>query len=126
MKKSFIILLSSVYFFVACGFTINQHYCGGKLKSVSFLKISEEGCCGDSEKNDGCCKTKSTFFKIQDNHKLNATPLVVCKYILISNITNEVSYSLFNNKNYSFCLAHHPPPVLYGNPKYLRHQVFLI
>ena len=126
MKKSLIIVIGLCYFFVACGFTINQHYCGGKLKSVSFLKITEEGCCGEMEKSGGCCKTKSTFFKINDNHKLNVTRLVACKYVLISSILNQESFCLFTTKNSSFNLVYRPPPVLYSNPIYLRYQVLLI
>lgn len=50
------------------GLTVNYHYCGGKLKSISLF--TKKGCCG--EKNGemkGCCKNKTITKKIEEKHK---------------------------------------------------------
>ncbi len=126
MKKILTILLCLTYTFVACGFTINLHYCGGKIKSASFLKITEEGCCGTKEKSKGCCKDKSTFFKIKDNHKLDSAPKTANQTLQINVIVTELLFCLPKSSIASSILNYHAPPVLYDNPIYLKHQVFLI
>ena len=60
------------YLIVACGITINMHYCGGKLQSTSLLKISEEGCCGEEAEDSGCCDNEVAIYKLKDDHQTSA------------------------------------------------------
>lgn len=68
MKKCGILILTVFYFLVVSGFAIHIHYCGGKLKEISFLK-QEDCCCGSKKKTKGCCEEKTLGCKMQDNQK---------------------------------------------------------
>lgn len=70
MKKILTILLLFVYLICASGVRINVHYCGGKLKQISFFQVNEKkGCCGNKMKSKNCCKDKVAVLKIKDVHK---------------------------------------------------------
>lgn len=71
MKKIFSIFLSVIFLASAMGVTINSHYCGMKLKSVS---LSSKGCC--CKKNikmpKDCCKNEIKYVKITDDYSPSA------------------------------------------------------
>ena len=129
MKKIALILLASFYMMVASGLNLSMHYCGGKLKSISFLhNDNEKGCCGNKKKSKGCCKNKTAFIKVKDNHKTNdllkaptptklvidiVPPTIVKTYDYVSNVSEIV-------------VNYHAPPVWYDNPIYLKHRVLII
>lgn len=112
---------------VSSGFTINYHYCGGKLKKVSLVSINEKGCCGIKKKCKGCCKDKVSFIKIKDNQKANDFIKVPpINYIAVKSEPILLFISLLNSCNEKNSANYHSPPVLYDNSLYLKHQVFLI
>lgn len=85
--------MSFVYLVLSTGFTINAHYCGGNLQSVSFFQVAKDcNKCG-TKKMKGCCKDISQSFQIDDDH--NSSTQKIClkapfvqKYIhLISRFT---------------------------------------
>ncbi len=67
MKRVFVLLLTLFYLMFTSGMTISAHYCGGKLTSVSLLRLGKEKCpCGSKKMKKDCCKTKSCTFKINN------------------------------------------------------------
>ena len=113
---------------VVSGLTVRMHYCGGKLKQISFLQNdNEKGCCGNKKRSKGCCKNKTAFFKVKDNHEANSLlkaptptklivdviPIVLYYYAYLSNVCDVV-------------INYYQPPVIYENPLYLKHRVLLI
>lgn len=127
LKKYFIIFFSFFYLLVSSGFTINYHYCGGKLKKVSLVSFNEKGCCGNKKKSKGCCKDKVSFIKIKDNHKANNFIKVPpTNYITVKTEPILLFISLLNSCNEKNITNYHSPPVIYDNPLYLKHQEFLI
>jgi len=128
VKKAAIILYCIFYFIVASGFTISLHYCGGKIKGISLNStVNEEGCCGTKKKSKGCCKDKSTFVKVKDNHF--AGNAVKVQYNPVKTISDPVFNKLLEVQNPNIVytlLDYHAPPVLYDNPIYLKHQVLII
>lgn len=48
---------------VTTGFTVNAHYCGGKLVDVTIILIPDS-CC---DEEGGCCKTESTTIQLEDD-----------------------------------------------------------
>lgn len=128
MKKITIILLTVFYFAVASGITVSLHYCGGKFKEASlFHSSNEEGCCGSKKKSKGCCNEKEASIKIKDNHNPSNSVYLADNHSKMINASLPVQ--LFNISSVSisyFTLKVYPPPVLYDNPLYLKHQVFLI
>ncbi|MDO8627781.1 MAG: hypothetical protein Q7K42_04910 [Candidatus Diapherotrites archaeon] len=89
--------------------TVNSHYCGMKLRSVSLTEKS--CCCKKNEKmpND-CCKNEIVYVKITDNYspstefhfaKADIAPIVL-SFTFIPVISDNSVSILFNN--------HSPPP----------------
>ena len=83
-----------VYFVVSSGFTINRHYCGGKLKTVSLFNQTEKGCCGSKKASKGCCHDSKSFIKVKDVHKSNNSVLI-SKQLKIADF-NYLGYSLLS------------------------------
>lgn len=130
MKKSLsIFILAVFYLLVASGLSINFHYCGGKLKDISFFDTvdKEKGCCGNKKRSKGCCQNKSTIIQIKDDHRSSSdfkTP---------SNSAVDLNYSLpqatllFSSVfSEEICSNYHSPPLLNKPPIYLNYRVLVI
>ena len=130
MKKYIFIFFSFFYFIAASGVTLNLHYCGGKLKTVSLLQTNEDGCCGADEEemgDDGCCKNTTTLLKISDTHKAavsikffensHKSITVLPTFYSINNVlTSQPIVTYYINSQ----------PVTYGNPLYLKNRILII
>ena len=127
MKKCFVIFLSFFYLIVSSGFTINYHYCGGKLKKVSLISFDEKGCCGSKKKSKGCCHDKTSFVKIKDSHKANDFVKAPVNFPVLMKPESFLLFVILPTDNSNSVVSnYHAPPVLYDNPLYLKHRVFLI
>jgi hypothetical protein len=130
MKRTIpILLLTFFYFTVACGLSVNFHYCGSKLKDISFFSIQgkETGCCGSKKKSKGCCKDKYSILKIEDDHRTSAdfklasnTPIHLFVTFPLTNTLLSSSYGEL------ICPNYHAPPFLNKPPIYLNHRVLII
>ncbi|QNL22762.1 hypothetical protein HZR84_12700 [Hyphobacterium sp. CCMP332] len=69
--RAVISTIASIYLFFNLGFGINQHYCMGLLKDVSFGHESHECCCGESEMMEGCCKDVHVSLSIEHDQIQN-------------------------------------------------------
>jgi hypothetical protein len=108
---------------------INVHYCGGKLKLLSFACIDEQDqCCGKKMKRKNCCKDKTAVLKVDDTHKSTQSlkvpipafqPLDIAIHVLPLNF-----YSHFNALHIR--VSRDDPPDINGPDIYVRNQVFLI
>ncbi|MBA2613933.1 MAG: hypothetical protein H0U95_18365 [Bacteroidetes bacterium] len=127
MKKSSIIFLCVFYLFVSSGLAMNVHFCGGKLKNISFFQDDEKGCCGSKKKSMGCCKSHSLIYKIKDKHNsvnLLKAPQVNSKLVFL--IPFQLTFNIGKeDKGFtsSYLFDH---PVWYDNPIYLRCRVLII
>lgn len=128
MKKAAVILFTIYYLVLASGLSINLHYCGGKLKEISFLgEVNEDGCCGKKEKSKGCCNEESTFIKVKDDQFAGSAVKVLI------NTTKAIPIAVFSelfiiqdpHSTYT-SLSNHSPPVVYDNPIYLKYKVLII
>ena len=128
MKKPLIILFASFYLMLALGLKISLHYCGGKLKSISFFcKGNEDGCCGNKEKSKGCCNEKSTFVKVKDNHFAGNNLKVLNSSV--KSIPAAVFHQLFEIQNTAIAYTvsnYHAPPVCYDDAIYLKNRVLIL
>jgi len=111
VKKVFSIFLSVIFLASAMGLTINSHYCGKKLSSVS---IVAQGCCCKEKTpmKKGCCKNEIKYVKIADDYspsaqfhftKVDISP-VVLNVPFITSVSDKLVSNLFNNLS--------PPPKL--------------
>jgi hypothetical protein len=62
LKKASHIIMSLLLVTTTLGITLNAHYCGNHLKSVSVL-ADQDSCCNIP---DGCCHDESETFRIED------------------------------------------------------------
>lgn len=127
IKKVTIIFLSVFYLVFTSGFTLNSHYCGGKLKKTSLFASNEDGCCGSKKKSKGCCKDKTTVIKVEENHQATKVAQVSNPTIhLLAVLSTQLLFNLTVGNEVHITSNYHAPPVLYDNPLYLKHRVFLI
>jgi hypothetical protein len=109
MKKFFSIFLSVLFLASAVGVTINSHFCGMRLQSIS---ITPSYCCcqKDSKMKNNCCKNEIKYLKLNDNYfpsasnhlkKNNTTPVLLTFYF-ITTLSENSSCILYND--------HSPPP----------------
>ncbi len=127
MKKSSIIFLCVFYLFVSSGLAMNFHFCGGKLKNISFFQDNEKGCCGTKKKSMGCCKNHSLVYKIKDKHNpvtIIKTPQISFQLIFVT--SHQLTFNTETKDKETISSSHFKPPVFYDNPIYLKHRVFII
>ena len=129
MKKSTVILLLLCYLIPAIGLSVKQHYCGGKLASVSILFTNSLSCpCGKKPMKKDCCKDKTTILKLKDIQNISKNfvtnfaktfKIFVPSYPVFNYHFSEVAFE----KHLPF---EHPPPLQKSEPFYLLNSVFLI
>ena len=87
MKKAISISLCLIFLVSVMGMTLNAHYCGSNLKSVSLVK--QGCCCGDEQEND-CCKNEVTYIKIKDDFSVS-TQIKFHKQVVYLTIIDQTS-----------------------------------
>ena len=126
MKNFIIILFSTFYLLTSIGGNFNLHYCGGNLKSISF--ISQKSCCADKMENKGCCQNKTIVVKANDKHqsskidKINFAKIVLILDNSIPEIYHTSSYTNETEVSENF----HSPPIPLKLPIYLKNKVLII
>jgi len=73
MKRASLILFTAFYLMVSLGVSLNLHYCGGKLASVSIDLPGDKCCCGD-ESTNSCCSDASLSMAMDVDQQLTAPP----------------------------------------------------
>ena len=135
MKKVITLLLAFFYLFTAAGINVSLHYCGGKLKSVSLLKITDSDycCCNKTKKEDCCkrkicCKEKTIIVKVKDNSHITSF-LTIPDSKKIELFTIALPQATLNF-SHIFCSEiityYHAPPDLYQTPIYLQNRILII
>lgn len=131
MRRLFSIALLIIYTTVICGFTVNMHYCGGKLASVD-LSISSEKhpcACGSKAMKKGCCKNKSVHFQYKAEQKVQHFTTVNFNYVVKDLlfgpvILRNLFIPIYLTRNEE--VSHAPPFLVSSNPIYLSNRVFRI
>jgi dihydroorotate dehydrogenase len=117
LRKAGHIILGVIIMVVTMGVTINKHYSGGNLYSIS-LFFEAESCC---EKDCDCCSDESQTYKIDDNFLVTniSQPEIPSMQLLASKkqLINTVLPSLFETQNKDFYnrllpITHRLQPVL--------------
>lgn len=102
LRKAGHIILGFIIVVVTMGITINKHYSGGNLYSIS-LFFEVESCC---ERDCDCCYDESHTYKIDDDFLItNISQPEIASVQLLSlkkQVINTVSLSLFEIQNKVF------------------------
>lgn len=90
------------------GFTVNKHYCHGKLADVTLMVSSHCGC-DDNAPMGNCCKEESETFRVDQNFQLTAmdyVPQAVIAFIkgFVTLIAEPIT-----TEHYSNYLSFRPP-----------------
>lgn len=126
LKKTSIILFAFFYLILSSGFALNIHYCGGKLKNVTFFQDEEKGCCGTKKKSMGCCKNHAFVHHVKEKPSpVNIVKAPDFTYQLLSIVSSTVIFNLPDNNSF-FKQFYFLPPVLYDNAIYLKNRVLII
>lgn len=127
-KRIAILFLLLIYAVSSSGIGINRFYCCGKLKSVHFVLLHEQGTkCIKGNGKKGCCETTYHTLKLKENHVVSETPSLEAKYFITVPIlipTIEISWSSLQPQD--FANACHAPPPLNNISLYILHCTYRI
>lgn len=129
MKKFTVILIAILYTAVTSGFTVNVHYCMGKLATVKLQSHADHACnkCGKPGKSGNCCKDEFKYCKFEASHQAVkviqsvapevmdlSLPVIIVPVPPVQVITTFSAY------------YHHAPPGISDIPLYIQHCTYLI
>ncbi len=71
MRQFVLIFILSLYLLPAGGLSIQAHFCGGHLETISLFGWQMQDCCCDDgeEEDSGCCKDLQTTFRFTDDQQ---------------------------------------------------------
>jgi len=74
MKRTALLLLTTIYLLSVVGIGVNRFYCCGTLASVTITYAAPDDGVNKTSKNNHCCRHENKSFKINDSHvTANAT-----------------------------------------------------
>ncbi len=119
IRKIASVFLSVVILLVTAGFTINKHYCGGKLRSSQIYTVMDhKTCCGGAEMPEGCCRDEVEFYQLDEDFNLPATVMnpnfviVFIKYFILDELFGSLDSHTAKYLNYRPPLIELDIPVL--------------
>ena len=111
LKKATSIVLLFIFLLSSSGFSINTHYCKGKLRYVNIgFSDNCKSCCGKKKCSKNCCKNKTEIVKIKDNYlptQIIITPATEINTFALSytqtfNLQNTDKVSIESNPTYLY------------------------
>ncbi len=130
MKKITVAILSVYYLAIACGITVNFHFCMNRLASVKLFasEVKKCGRCGmEIHESNGCCRDEVEVVKLQDDQQKTAVavhefsspeqPVIIPSEFIAADFYNVNEQRHFHN---------HSPPLLSAQDTYLQINVFRI
>ena len=93
------------------GMSVDIHYCGGKISSITFDKETNKDVCSKCNKEKkGCCRDIVSFFKVDDAHSVAvATEVATAPYLIIASNYFEQLFLLQKKLYNNISKNHHPP-----------------
>ncbi|MBC9930465.1 HYC_CC_PP family protein [Chitinophaga qingshengii] len=131
MKRFFAIFFALLYTLLTSGFTVNVHYCMGKLASVKLQNLPDEDqCkrCGRPVKSMDCCKNEVKFCKVTTSHQAakalqQSAPVMMDLQLPVKILSTPAPLAALQLHQRSYP---HDPPDIGTMPVFLRNCVFLI
>jgi hypothetical protein len=125
VKRSLIAILAVFYLVISSGFTVNFHYCMGKLKTVKLQAIAGKLCGCKAGENNKCCKSEYKLVKLQSEHKSVETSVMTPPAVEPC----PLHHDLISPRAVAVSLqtpALLPGPPLIGKDIYIANRVFRI
>lgn len=110
------------------GFSIEQFYCCGKLKSTTFSLVhAEKHNCGGGTEKSGCCDNRYQFFKVKDTHITADQVNSPVKHTIDLHLyTPSFHDNFFASQKTVIVYSGNAPPLHTGVPIYIYNCVFKI
>jgi hypothetical protein len=128
MRIGLVFLLTFFYLLSSISSTINLHFCGGKIKSISIFSSAKKCCCGFKKKNKGCCENKTIVLKIDSKQYLSKISKVQSVKIIsipfISILENESVFKVL--KKIDIAEIYQPPPLFCSTSIFIKNRVLII
>jgi hypothetical protein len=126
MKRTVILLLTVVYLFSSLGVTAKSMYCMGVLTSTTLTLTDAKAPCKMAADKHKCCKTKTQYFKVKDQHYGSATMAFLAKLFPV--LSNYILTDTVPVQHYSQCHAYNSnaPPKASPTPVYILHCTYRI
>jgi hypothetical protein len=108
VKRTALLLLTSIYLLSCLGIGLNRFYCCGKLASVKLIYGATENAGKETGKKDNCCKNEQSSLKIKDTHfsitafSLNQpVPAIIASFISLNNeaVVKDLQTKIAYNSN---------------------------
>lgn len=112
-------MLMSFYLILSIGVSVNAHFCGGNLKSVTVSSDGGKCCCDSKDNSNSCCSDKSAYVQYDnDNQEITTFKFEFGKFHVAFNnwVQNDTSVAQTTTTLYECQKA--PPP---KQPLWLRH-----
>ena len=128
MKKIAIILLAFLYLLPAIGFSINVHFCGNKIQTVSVESVNKKLCSCGSKMPKGCCRNIHTVIKLTDNQNPSSSTDLTFNNFAKQLANNAFLHlGVFPDGFSAFIIPnYHAPPDINKLPVYLANCTFRI
>ena len=124
MKRFLVLILSILYMTSAMGFTVQQHYCMGKLVSAGFTDDGRDECstnCCDAALKKDCCKDEHKVIKTTDHQLAKSVHLPLHHCVLPQTVVyRRTPYVPIPLKSTEVTNAHAPPSLWRAYPIYLE------
>lgn len=128
VRTIFVYGLVAFYFLISIRLTVNLHYCGGKIKTFTFVGFEEQkSCCKGKAMKKGCCKdVKFALKKASEDQKYSAVSpffaqtigLPAHPVVAINEVEHFVPLAILPR-------VHAPPPQAFP-PVFIKNCVFII
>jgi len=122
MKRTALILLTTVYLLSIADIGVSRFYCCGKLTSVTLTYAS-----ADHTDKGNCCKHEKQSFKVKDNH-INVASFTFTQLfpVILPASNNWVAVSIENIENTHTLYRSNAPPDNPGIPLYTINCTYRI
>jgi hypothetical protein len=129
LRTAFTYCLILFYFLISIRLTANVHYCGGKIRTVSFVGFSKQkSCCEGKAMKRNCCKNVKVCLKQNgEDQRVSSVVFLFAPMVVPATTATPHLRSVTEHTVPETILpaVHAPPPEAFP-PVYLENCVFLI
>jgi len=129
VQKLFLFFLLTAFTLSSTGAKVNIHFCGGKIKAITFFGgFKNKTCCGTKKMKKGCCKDKKVELKKADakSHvdQFHSASSYVLQAVLPTEYPAFQTQILFAVSQQDYMTR--PPPPGNRSPLYIQYSSFII
>lgn len=125
MNRFSSILISSIYFLLTIGITLNIHYCMGQVESVSWMPFTDICCCDTGDIPKGCCGDEWILLQYRPNEQILTSYTPEFKAELLEILDFSWVKTLENGSQQNNISYYIKPPPSARVPLWLKNSTFI-